>query len=107
MPDKTNGNDAFSEAKQRPRPDPHGQAALLLVKSLIFGLVERAVIRAEDALEIVDAAAEVKAEIAIDLGEPPENSRPHVCAPDCDQRQSPVGCLSGSIAGSVPCQGAR
>jgi len=47
-----------------PDPDPHGQAALLLVESLLHGLIERSVIRTQDAIEIVAIAAEVKVEVA-------------------------------------------
>ncbi len=56
-------------------PDAHGQAALLLVESLIHGLVARRIIAVEDAVEIVDVAAEVKAEVATDLGDSPANLR--------------------------------
>lgn len=56
-------------------PDAHGQAALLLVESLIHGLISRKVITAVDAVEVVDIAAEVKADIANDLGDSPANLR--------------------------------
>lgn len=72
MPHDANDNDAYPPARPNPIPDAHGQAALLLVESLIFGLIERSVISIDHALEIVDAAAEVKSELAIDFGEPPE-----------------------------------
>lgn len=72
MPDKADDTEIYPAANRAPGPDAHGQAAFLLVESLILGLVERSVIRVNDALEIIDAAAEVKAEIAIDLGDPPE-----------------------------------
>ena len=52
-------------------PDAHGQAAMLLVESLIHGLIARSVIKVEDAVEIVEIAAEVKEEIAVDLGDSP------------------------------------
>jgi hypothetical protein len=75
MTENTNDNDAYPAAVRGPEPDAHGQAAMLLVESLIFGLIERAVISVRDAVEIVELAAEVKAEIAIDLGESPEALR--------------------------------
>jgi hypothetical protein len=56
---------------ERREPDAHGQAAMLLVESLIHGLVARAVITAEEAIEIVDIAAEVKVDMAADLGDEP------------------------------------
>lgn len=52
-------------------PDAHGQAAMLLVESLIHGLIARSVISAADALEIVGVAAEVKVEVAAELGDSP------------------------------------
>lgn len=51
-------------------PDAHGQAALLLVESLIHGLIAQQVITVADAVEIVDVAAEVKADLGHDRGEP-------------------------------------
>lgn len=56
-------------------PDAHGQAAMLLVESLIHGLVARKVIGVAEAVEIVDIAAEVKADTAAELGDPPANMR--------------------------------
>ncbi|TPG39745.1 hypothetical protein EAH79_13685 [Sphingomonas koreensis] len=45
-------------------PDPHGQAALLLVESLIHGLLERAIISIGDAIDIVETAVSVQVDIA-------------------------------------------
>jgi hypothetical protein len=45
---------------------------MLLVESLIHGLVDRRVISIADAVAIVDVAADVKAEIAAELGGSPE-----------------------------------
>ncbi len=56
-------------------PDAHGQAAMLLVESLIHGLIARDVLTVADAVEVVDVAAEVKADIAGDLGDSPANLR--------------------------------
>lgn len=72
MANISNDNDACPPSASPSVPDAHGQAALLLVESLMHGLVERSVITVADAVEIVDAAADVKAEIAVDLGEPEE-----------------------------------
>ena len=55
-------NDAGTEC------DAHGQAAMLLVESLLHGLILRDVIAVEDAIEIVDTAAEVKAELVAEAG---------------------------------------
>ena len=45
-------------------PDPHGQAALLLVESLIHGLLASSVISIGDAIEIVETADSVQVEFA-------------------------------------------
>ena len=64
--DASNDNTGMGGA---PAFDPYGQAALLLVESLIHGLIARDVITVADAVEIVDVAAEVKADIAYDSGD--------------------------------------
>ena len=56
-------------------PDPHGQAAMLLVESLIHGLIARSVITPADAVEIVEIAAEAKEDIALSLGDSPATLR--------------------------------
>lgn len=48
-------------------PDPHGHAALLLVESLIHGMIAGRLIDVGQAIEIVEAAAEVQAD---DAGDP-------------------------------------
>lgn len=56
-------------------PDAHGQAAMLLVESLIHGLIARSVITVAEAVEIVGIAAEVKEDIAVSLGDSPATMR--------------------------------
>lgn len=56
-------------------PDAHGQAAMLLVESLIHSLIAGGVITVAAAVEIVDDATEVKTDIAGDLGDSPANLR--------------------------------
>lgn len=56
-------------------PDAHGHAAMLLVESLVHGLIARDVITVTDAVEIVDVAAEVKADFGAEQGESPANLR--------------------------------
>lgn len=48
-----------------PMPDAHGQAALLLVESLVHGLLERQIISTSDAIEIVESADSVQVEMAV------------------------------------------
>ena len=50
-------------------PDAHGQAALLLVESLLHTLLERAVLTNADAIGVVECAASVKQEVAEAIGE--------------------------------------
>lgn len=69
-----NDNLDYLPVARPPEPDAHGQAAMLLVESLIHGLVERSVISVPDAIGIVAAAAEVKLDIAADLGDSPETA---------------------------------
>ncbi len=61
---QTNDNDTAPQGPLPPAADPHGHAALLLVESLIHGLLDRAVITREDAIEIVEIANDVQVEIA-------------------------------------------
>lgn len=44
--------------------DPHGQAALLLVESLIHGLCENATLTLDEAIEIAERAVDVQADRA-------------------------------------------
>ncbi|WP_162998017.1 hypothetical protein [Brevundimonas lutea] len=52
-------------------PDANGQAAILLVESLMHGLIAQRVITVADALEIVDIAAEAEADV---WSEPPDET---------------------------------
>jgi hypothetical protein len=72
MSDVSNDNHGYPAVAPTPEPDAHGQAAMLLVESLIHGLVDREVISVPDAISIVDIAAEVTLEVADDLGGTPE-----------------------------------
>ena len=73
MTDRTfNDNDGVRHIGALREPDAHGQAALLLVESLMHGLIERRVIDVDDAIEIVAVAAEVKEAVAADWGDTPE-----------------------------------
>ena len=48
-------------------PDPHGQAAMLLVESLIHSLIAQSAITVSGALEVVETALEVTVEMAAEL----------------------------------------
>jgi hypothetical protein len=43
-----------------PEPDPHGQAALLLVESLIHGLVGRRVLSLQEAVDVIEVALDAQ-----------------------------------------------
>lgn len=60
----SNDNDVTHPTETGKAPDPHGQAALLLVESLIHGLLSRSVLSVTEAVAIVETAVEVNAEIA-------------------------------------------
>ena len=51
-------------------PDARGQAAILLVESLIHALIARSVISIDDAVEIVSVAAEVQREVIDEASDP-------------------------------------
>ena len=74
MVDETSNDNDVERASLR-CADPHGQAAMLLIESLIHGLVARSVISVEDAVEIVDVAAEVDQQVGIELGDSPAHLR--------------------------------
>lgn len=75
MADNSNDNDAPRAFGSAMEPDAHGQAAMFLIESLIHALVARSVLSVEEAVEVVEIAAEVKAEIAADLGDSPATMR--------------------------------
>ena len=60
---------ASATAGKTQEPDAHGQAALLLAESLLHKLIETSVLSSDQALEVVQAACEVKVEVATAAGE--------------------------------------
>jgi hypothetical protein len=52
-------------------PEPYGQAALLLVESLLHGLIAHSSLTVEQAVEIVEIASEVKQATAEEVGDTP------------------------------------
>lgn len=53
----------------QPAADAHGEAAMLLVESLIHGLVARSVLSVDEAIALVTVAVDARAEIVADRGE--------------------------------------
>ena len=74
-------------------PDPHGQAALLLVESLIHGLIASSALTVEDAVEIIDVAVEVKMDAAADRGETDHTA---------DRPLALLKAMSTSLMGDIP-----
>ena len=66
---------------------------MLLVESLIHGLIARSVINVADAVEIVDVAAEVKADIAEELGDSPATMEKSLAL---------LGAISASLRPDLP-----
>lgn len=56
----TNDNHSKMRIEAPPNVDPHGQAALLLVESLIHGLCENEILDAHQAIDIAERAGEVQ-----------------------------------------------
>ena len=50
-------------------PDPYGEAAMLLLDSLIHGLVMRSALDIEEAIDLVTVAIDARIEIVADRGE--------------------------------------
>lgn len=50
-------------------PDAHGQAALLLVESLLHTLVARSIVTLADATDVVTGAIDARIEITADRGD--------------------------------------
>ncbi len=89
----SNDNDMRQDAGHLRGPDAHGQAAMLLVESLLHGLVARSVISIADAVEIVAVAAEVKKEVAADMGDSPATMKKSL---------SILGAIRASLALDLP-----
>lgn len=68
-----NDNDVAQPAHVGPGPDANGQAAILLIESLLHGLIERSVITVADAVSFVEAACDVREEIGHELSEAPDS----------------------------------
>ena len=61
LADDDGGGDVAQE------PDAHGFAALLLIESLIHELIARSALSRQAAVDLVAAAADVSADIAVDI----------------------------------------
>lgn len=66
-----NNTDAANADSRKSEPDAHGQAAMLLVESLIHGLIAKSVISVADAVEIVGTAAAVQEDMVAECEDAP------------------------------------
>jgi hypothetical protein len=73
--DNSNDNDQTDDQELGREPDAHGQAALLLVESLIHELIEQSLISVEQAIGVIQVAADVNLEIGQARGDSPDHIR--------------------------------
>ena len=88
-----NDNDVARDDGRLRGPDAHGQAAILLVESLLHGLVARSVISVADAVEIISVASEVKEAVAADMGDSPATMKKALTV---------LGAIRASLAMDLP-----
>lgn len=69
MTESSNDNGISGAELNDPEQDACGHAALLLVESVLHGLIEQSVFSVEKAVELIDAAASVKSDLAAELGD--------------------------------------
>ena len=75
----------------RPQGWTHGQAALLLVESLMHTLVQKSAISREDFIETVESAAEVERELVIANASAPSDSNGSILYPLADAFRKELG----------------
>jgi hypothetical protein len=69
MPHKANDNRAARLPPPAGEPDAHGQAALILAEAMLHALVDMKTMTAQQALDIISSAEEIKTEVAGMSGE--------------------------------------
>jgi hypothetical protein len=70
MTNPTSAEDSSFHKDASPIPDAQGQAALLLIESLIHSLIDNCALTQEQAIEAIDSAIEVKEDSASEEKEP-------------------------------------
>ena len=75
MPNETSSRDSSFGTDSDPHPDAQGQAALLLIESLIHSLLDNGALTKPQAIEAIESAMQVKAESADEAKEPRETLR--------------------------------
>ena len=76
---------------ENPEGWTHGQAALLLVESLMHTLVQKSVISREDFIEAVEGAAEVERELVLANASAPSDSSGSILYPLADAYRKELG----------------
>ena len=75
MTNDTSTADSSFSTDRHPNPDAQGQAALLLIESLIHSLLDNGALTKHQALEAIDSAMQVKEESASEAKEAAETLR--------------------------------
>lgn len=75
MTNPTSAEDSSFHKDASPSPDAQGQAALLLIESLIHSLIDNGALTQEQAIEALDSAMEVKEDSASEEKEPAKTLR--------------------------------
>jgi hypothetical protein len=70
MEHQTSAKDSSFRKDRAPLPEAQGQAALLLVESLIHSLIDNGALTKEQAIEAIESASDVKEESASEHKEP-------------------------------------
>lgn len=70
MTNETSHADSSFSEDRHPQPDAQGQAALLLIESLIHSLLDNGALTKPQALEAIESAMQVKEESAAEEKEP-------------------------------------
>ena len=81
----------FNGSSQTPGGWTHGQAALLLVESLMHTLVQRSVISREDFIDAIEGAAEVERELVLANASAPSDSSGSILYPLADAFRKELG----------------
>lgn len=75
MANPTSSEDSAFSQDHNPLPDAQGQAALLLIESLIHSLLDNGALTRDQAIEAIESATEVKEESAMEGKEPVRTMR--------------------------------
>lgn len=92
MANQTSAQDSSFSTDTRPLPDAQGQAALLLIESLIHSLVDNGALTKDQELAAIDSAVEVKEESASERKEAAKTLRKSLSLPTNMRRSIAAHC---------------